>query len=70
MPGTRESLQGDYAAGVHDGDHGVVLQPEKFVILMRGLGADDKWVDVAREAVLDWAMTSPLSTVVGILAGG
>nr|WP_186807519.1 hypothetical protein [Microbacterium testaceum] len=55
---------------MHDGDHGVVLQPEKFVILMRGLGADDKWVDVAREAVLDWAMTSPLSTVVGILAGG
>jgi hypothetical protein len=61
-PGTREALAGDYAAGVRDGDHGVVLQPEQLVTLMRDLGADEKWVDAAREAVLDWAMTSRLST--------
>nr|WP_154923550.1 hypothetical protein [Microbacterium testaceum] len=62
VPGTRESLAGDYAAGVRDGNHGIVLQPEQLVTLMRDLGADEKWVDAAREAALDWAMTSPLST--------
>lgn len=62
VPGTREALAGDYAAGVRDGDHGVVLQPEQLVTLMRDLGADEKFVDAARQAVLDWAMKSPLST--------
>ena len=66
VPGTREALAGDYAAGVRDGDHGVVLHPEELVTLMLGLGADEKFVDAARETVLDWAMTSPLSTGIRI----
>ncbi|MEV7875542.1 hypothetical protein [Microbacterium sp. NPDC089188] len=62
VPGTREALAGDYAEGVRISEHGVVLQPEQLVTLMRALGADENFVDAAREAVLDWAMTSPLST--------
>jgi hypothetical protein len=62
VPGTREALAGDYAAGIRDGDHGVVLQPEQLVTLMRDLSADQMFLDAAREAVVDWAMTSPLST--------
>ncbi|MBQ9917136.1 MAG: hypothetical protein IJO71_08050 [Microbacterium sp.] len=61
VPGTRAALAGDYAAGVSDSNHGVVLQPEQLVTLMRDLGADEMFVDAARDAVLDWAMSSPQS---------
>lgn len=60
-PGTREALAGDYAEGVRIGNHGVVRQPEQLVTLMRDLNADQMFVDAARDAVLEWAMTSPLS---------
>ena len=59
--GSRERLAGDYAAGVRDGDHGIARQPEDLLTILYRVGADDDFFDMAREAVLDWARTSPLS---------
>ena len=60
--GSRGRLAGDYAAGVRDGDHGVAQQPEDLLTILHNVPADDSFVDSAREAVIDWAKTSPLST--------
>lgn len=59
--GSRERLAGDYAAGVRDGDHGVAREPEELLAILYRVGADDDFFDMAREAIVDWARTSPLS---------
>ncbi|MEV4777412.1 hypothetical protein [Microbacterium sp. LWH12-1.2] len=59
--GSRERLAGDYAAGVRDGDHGVARKPEELLTILRRVGADDDFFDMARDAIVDWARTSPLS---------
>ena len=61
-PGSRESLAYDYRAGINDGDHGVALEPEDLVRILGELAADEAYLDAARDAMLDWARTSPEST--------
>lgn len=60
--GSRESLAHDYRAGLADGDHGVARQPEELVTLLRGLNANEMFLSAARDAIVDWARTSPEST--------
>ncbi|GGL07866.1 hypothetical protein JOE58_002603 [Curtobacterium luteum] len=60
--GSRARLADDYAAGFRDGDHGVAQQPEHLIGILRALNADEAFLDAAREAIVDWARTSPDST--------
>ncbi|WIE57165.1 hypothetical protein DEI96_013535 [Curtobacterium sp. MCLR17_031] len=60
--GSRARLAGDYAAGFREGDHGVAKQPEDFVSIMHELHADEALIEAAREAIIDWARSSPEST--------
>ncbi len=60
--GTRETLAFDYSWGIRDGDHGIASQPEDLLTILHRVGADERVFDAARNAVLDWARTSPLST--------
>ncbi|MFD1338734.1 hypothetical protein ACFQ3V_06295 [Microbacterium lemovicicum] len=57
--GSRENLAYDYRAGVLDNDHGVAMHPQDLVRILVDLHAAAEFVDAAREAVLDWARTSP-----------
>lgn len=59
---SRERFTGDYAAGVRDGEHGIARRPEDLLAILHTVGGDLDSFDMARDAVLDWARTSPLST--------
>ena len=61
-PGSRELLAYDYRAGINDGDHSIAFEPEDLVRMLGELAADAAFLDAARDAVLDWARTSPESS--------
>lgn len=60
--GSQNRLAGDYWAGFRDGDHGVAHQPEDLLEILHEVGAAPEFFAAARNAIVDWARTSPLST--------
>ncbi|MCJ1702134.1 hypothetical protein MT356_20680 [Rathayibacter festucae] len=60
--GSRETLAYDYLAGVADSDHRVARSPEDLLMILNEVGAAPEVFDAARDAVVDWARRSPLST--------
>jgi len=59
--GSRERLAGDYEAGFRTGDHSAAQQPEELIHILRGLNADEQFIEMARVAIVDWARTAPES---------
>ena len=59
--GSRERLAGDYKGGFRDGDHGVAQQPEELIDILRDVRADEQFITMAREAIIEWAQTSRAS---------
>jgi hypothetical protein len=60
--GSRALLAADYAAGLRDSDHAVARQPEELISILRATGAHETVVDAGKDAIIDWARTSPQST--------
>lgn len=60
--GSRALLAADYAAGLRDSDHAVARQPEELISILRTTGAHETVVEAGKDAIIDWARTSPQST--------